>query len=88
MVFVTVSSKGQIVLPSKTRHRLGLNVGAKLQLLEDSEGLHLKVVRAVSKSEIASLAGMVSAPRKGKPRSLFSFAPGGLLKRKRENESR
>jgi hypothetical protein len=59
-----------------------LNVGAKLQLLEDAEGLHLKVVRAVGKGEIAKLAGMVTAKRKGAPRSLVSFEPSRLLSRK------
>ncbi len=82
MVFVTVSSKGQIVLPSKTRHRLGLNSGAKLQLIEDADGLHLKVVRAVARGEVTKLAGMLTARRKGRARSLLAFDPSTLLARK------
>ncbi len=84
MTFVTVSSKGQVVLPARTRHRLGLNAGAKLELVEESNGLHLKVVRAVSKGDLSKLAGMVIARRKGAPRSLLSFDAIRLVSRKQQ----
>ena len=81
MTYVTVSSKGQVVLPAKTRNRLGLNAGAKLQLVEESDGLHLRIVRAVNKGDLSKLAGMVTARGKGAPRSLLSFDASRLVSR-------
>ena len=45
MSTLTVSSKGQIVLPAALRRRLGLGVGAQLEVLEEADGLRLRVLR-------------------------------------------
>jgi len=41
MATLTVSSKGQIVLPAGVRRRLGLGAGAKMEIVEEADGLRL-----------------------------------------------
>ncbi len=79
---VTVSSKGQVVLPAELRDRLGLSAGAKLEVLDEPDGLHLRVVRSVPKTDLDDLAGMVKAGSKGRPRRLDDFDVASLTRRK------
>jgi antitoxin PrlF len=79
---VTVSSKGQVVLPAELRDRLGLSAGAKLEVISEPDGVHLRVVRSVSKTTLDDLAGMVSARSKGRPRRLDDFDAASLTRRK------
>ena len=80
---LTVSSKGQIVLPAALRRRLGLSAGAKLEVIEDTDGLKLRVVRPVEKSDLATLVGMIKAPSRGISRRLEDFDPAAELARER-----
>jgi AbrB family looped-hinge helix DNA binding protein len=75
---VTVSSKGQVVLPVELRDRLGLSAGAKLEVLAEADGLHLKIVRSVPRTDLDRLAGMVRARSKGRPRRLQDFDAASL----------
>ena len=79
MEFLLVSSKGQVVLPAPVRKRLGLGAGSRLEMTEEPDGLKLRVARAVPKVNIADLAGLVTAPRHGKPRRLEDFDAALLL---------
>ena len=81
MSILLVSSKGQIVLPAAMRRRLGMGAGARLQVVEESDGLKLRVVRSVEKSDVNSLAGMVKAPTRGLQRRLEDFDPATLTTR-------
>lgn len=81
MSTVLVSSKGQIVLPSALRRRLGMGAGARLEVLEEPDGLKLRVARPVEIGEIAAMAGLVRAPSKGLERRLEDFDPASLLRR-------
>jgi antitoxin PrlF len=83
MSTLLVSSKGQIVLPAALRRRLGLGAGARLEVVERADGLTLRVVRAVPRADVASLAGMLKAPARGAPRRLEDFDPATLLARGR-----
>ncbi len=83
MITISVSSKGQVVLPADLRRRLGLGAGSKLQLIEQSDGIELRVLSAAPPSDVASLAGLVSAPTTGVPRRLEDFDPASLLARRR-----
>jgi antitoxin PrlF len=85
MSTLLVSSKGQIVLPAALRRRLGLNAGARLAVVEQPDGLTLRVVRAVPLADVASLAGSLKAPSKGVPRRLEDFDPATLLSRARKS---
>jgi antitoxin PrlF len=75
-----MSSKGQIVLPAALRRRLGMGAGARLEVVEESDGVRLRVVRPVVAAELAGLAGLVKARARGVPRRLEDFDPAALLK--------
>ena len=79
---VLVSAKGQVVLPAELRKRLGLNPGARLEVIEEADGLRLRVQRAVRSADVAQLAGMVTAPSRGQPRRLADFDPASLVAKK------
>ena len=83
MATLLVSSKGQIVLPAALRRRLGMGAGARIEVLEESDGLKLRVIRAVSTADLTGMAGMVKAPAHGVPRRLEDFDPASLLARLR-----
>jgi AbrB family looped-hinge helix DNA binding protein len=83
MSTLVVSSKGQIVLPAALRRRLGMGAGARLEVLEDADGLRLRVVRPVATRDVRALAGMVKAPKRGIARRLADFDPASMLIGKR-----
>ena len=83
MSTLLVSSKGQIVLPAALRRRLGMGAGARLEVLEEPDGLRLRVVRPVATADLEAMAGMVKAPARGVPRRLEEFDPASLQSRSR-----
>lgn len=83
MSTLLISSKGQIVLPAALRRRLGLGTGTRLEVLEEPDGVKLRVVRSIPKTDLTGLAGMVKAPARGVPRRLQDFDPASLLARAR-----
>ncbi|MEY3973716.1 MAG: hypothetical protein RIS59_77 [Pseudomonadota bacterium] len=85
MPTVTLSSKGQIVLPVEIRNRLGLAAGSVLELSEEGEGLMLRPVHTIKPTDLEELAGMVKAPSAGVPRSLDDFDAATLLARPRRS---
>ena len=85
MTTLLVSSKGQIVLPAPLRRRLGMGAGARIEVLEESDGLKLRVVRSVATADVSELAGMAKAPTRGVPRRLKDFDPASLLARSRSS---
>ena len=87
MSTLLVSSKGQIVLPAALRRRLGMGAGARIEVLEESDGLKLRVVRSVATADMSAMAGMVKAPTRGVPRRLEDFDPASLLARSRSGKS-
>ena len=83
MSTLLVSSKGQIVLPAALRRRLGMGAGARVEVLEEPDGLKLRVVRSVKTGDLSGMAGMVKAPASGIPRRLEDFDPASLVTRSR-----
>ena len=83
MSTLLVSSKGQIVLPAALRRRLGMGAGARIEVLEESDGLKLRVVRSVAAADITGMAVMVKARARGAPRRLEDFDPASMLTRPR-----
>ena len=81
MSTLLVSSKGQIVLPAALRRRLGMGAGARLEVVEEPDGLKLRVVRAVQTADVTGMAGMVKAPSRGIPRKLEDFDPASVVAR-------
>jgi antitoxin PrlF len=86
MSTLLVSSKGQIVLPAELRRRLGMGAGSRIEVLEESDGLKLRVVRSVATADIGGMAGLVKAPVRGVPRRLEDFDPASLLARSRHGK--
>ncbi len=86
MSTLLVSSKGQIVLPAALRRRLGMGTGARLEVLEESDGLKLRVIRPVATADLSAMAGMVKAPARGVPRRLEDFDPASLTTRSRRGK--
>jgi antitoxin PrlF len=83
MTTMTVSSKGQIVLPADIRRRLGLMAGSQMEIIEEPDGVRLVVSRPVNATSISACAGMVTAPSKGKARNLADFDAASLVSKKR-----
>jgi AbrB family looped-hinge helix DNA binding protein len=73
-----VSTKGRIVLPAELRRRLGMGAGTRLEVVEEADGIKLRLLRAVPSSDVSSLAGLVKAPSRGVPLSLDDFDPADL----------
>jgi len=86
MSTLLVSSKGQIVLPAALRRRLGIGAGARIEVLEESDGLKLRVVRLVATADVTGMAGLVKAPARGGSRRLEDFDPASLLTRSRRGK--
>ena len=81
MSTLLVSSKGQIVLPAALRRRLGMGAGARLEVVEEADGLRLRVVRSVPRTDVASLAGLLKAPTRSVARRLEDFDAAALVAR-------
>lgn len=80
MTTVTVSSKGQVVLPADIRRRFGLLAGAQVEVVEQPDGVRLVVSRcSVNTTTVAASAGLVTASSKGKPRHLADFDAAILM---------
>ncbi len=83
MATVVVSSKGQIVIPSELRRRLGMGAGAKVEVVEDRGGVRLVVNQAVREVNLSSVVGMVKAPKRASRGRLADFDAASTLRRKR-----
>lgn len=81
MSTLIVSSKGQIVLPAALRRRFGMGAGARIEVLEERDGLKLRVLRSVATADVAAMAGMLKAKARGVQRSLEDFDAASLLTR-------
>ncbi len=81
MAMMTVSSKGQVVLPANIRKRLGLMAGMQIEIIEEADGVRLIVARPVKAANIAASEGLVKAPSRGRARSLADFDPASTLQR-------
>lgn len=81
MPTLLVSTKGQIVLPAAMRRRQGMGAGARIEVLEESDGLRLRVLRPVAVADLSALAGILKAKSRGVPRRLEDFDPATMLTR-------
>ncbi len=73
MQTVTVSDKGQVVIPAAIRRSLGIRPGVKLGFEVDGAVMRVSVQQAVTASEVASGYGMLKAKRTSKERDLMAF---------------
>jgi antitoxin PrlF len=84
MATLLVSSTGRIVLPAELRRRLGMGAGARIEVLEEADGLKLRLVRSVATAKVSEFAGVVTAAKRGVPPCLEDFDPASRLRRPRE----
>ena len=68
-------------MPAALRRRLGMGAGARIEVLEEADGLKLRLVRSVATSKVTELAGIVTAAKRGVPRRLEDFDPASVLRR-------
>ena len=84
MAAVTLSEKGQIVIPLDIRQRYDLTPGTQVEFVDDGGAIRLVVRRRIEPSDPAAGYGLVRAkapdPKVG-PRRLSDFDPASLLKR-------
>jgi AbrB family looped-hinge helix DNA binding protein len=81
MTTLLMSSKGQLVLPAALRRKLGMGAGSRIEVVEESDGIKLRVLRPVQTTDLTRMAGMIKAPSRGTPRRLEDFDAATLLKR-------
>jgi len=86
MAAVTLSEKGQIVIPLEIRQRYELTPGTQVEFVDEGGVIRLVVRRRIAHSDPAAGYGLVranpAAPGAG-PRRLADFDPASLLKRRK-----
>jgi len=79
----TVSTKGQVILPSAIRQRREWRAGTRLLVEETPEGVLLRPVPAFPETRPEDVFG--SLPHRGKPKSLEEMDAGVLAEAKRRH---
>jgi AbrB family looped-hinge helix DNA binding protein len=84
MAAVTLSEKGQIVIPAEIRARFGLTAGTQVEFVEEGGAIRLVVRRRVARSDPAAGYGLIKVERArgSAPRRLSAFDPASLLRRR------
>ena len=59
MSIVTVTSKGQIVIPARTRRRLGIEKGTRLYIEERGQEI---IIRPLTPEYLDQMAGILKGP--------------------------
>jgi AbrB family looped-hinge helix DNA binding protein len=62
---VTVSEKGQVVIPVEIRRKLGITAGCQLAFSLDGKTIRVEVKRQIAPSTIAEGYGMLTSKRPG-----------------------
>lgn len=77
----TVSTKGQVILPSAIRKRREWGAGTRLEVQETSEGVLLKLAPAFAATQPKDVFG--SLPPRGAPKTLEEMDAGVLAEARR-----
>jgi antitoxin PrlF len=72
MLTVTVSDKGQVVIPVQIRRRLGISAGCQLNFHLEGQVIHAEVKRQMLPTRIEDGFGMLTCQQPGS-RSLSHF---------------
>ena len=83
MPAVTLTEKGQVVIPADIRARFGLTPGTQVEFVDEGGAIRLLVRRRVARSDPAAGYGLIKvAPaRGGARRKLSDFDAASLLRR-------
>lgn len=68
MPTVTVSDKGQVVIPAAIRHRLGIEPGTKLDFELEGDSIRVRPVRAIKRTRPEEGYGMFRCDQPGERR--------------------
>jgi AbrB family looped-hinge helix DNA binding protein len=79
----TVSTKGQVILPSAIRQRREWSAGTRLTIEETAEGVLLKPAPAFAETRPEDVFGAL--PWKGKPKTLEQMDAGVLAEARRRH---
>jgi AbrB family looped-hinge helix DNA binding protein len=79
----TVSTKGQVILPSAIRQRREWRAGTRLTVEETADGVLLKPAPVFSETRPQDVFGML--PHKGKPKTLEEMDAGVLAEARRRH---
>lgn len=79
----TVSTKGQVILPSAIRQRREWRAGTRLTVEETADGVLLKPAPAFPETRPQDVFGM--QPHKGKPKTLEEMDAGVLAEARRRH---
>jgi antitoxin PrlF len=84
MAAVTLTEKGQIVIPLEIRQRYELTPGTQVEFVDEGGAIRLVVRRRVPPSDPAAGYGLVQAkqPKSAGARRLSDFDPALLMKRR------
>jgi hypothetical protein len=81
------SARRTFAWPAASRRRFGRYARVRIEALEESDGLKLRIVESVATADVAAMAGAAKAPAWGVPRRLDDLAPASLLTRPRRGKS-
>jgi antitoxin PrlF len=73
MTTVTVSDKGQVVIPAAIRRGLGIKAGTELEFELDGSEIRVSLRHSVPAASIEDGYGMLRAKSSAKPRRLEDF---------------
>lgn len=79
----TLSTKGQVILPSAIRQRREWRAGTRLTVEETADGVLLKPAPAFSETRPQDVFGML--PHKGEPKTLEEMDAGVLAEARRRH---
>ena len=79
----TVSTKGQVILPSAIRKRKEWGAGTRLEVQETPEGVLLKLAPAFAATQPKDVFG--SLPSRGTPKTLEEMDAGVLAEARRRH---
>jgi AbrB family looped-hinge helix DNA binding protein len=81
MATVTVSEKGQVVIPAAIRRSLGIKPGTQLEFEREGDTIRVTVEGAVPPSRIDEGYGLLKATRIRGQRRLSDFDPAAAMKK-------
>ena len=79
----TVSTKGQVILPSAIRQRREWGAGTRLTVEETVDGVLLKPAPAFAEARPENVFGML--PHEGKPKTIAQMDAGVLAEARRRH---
>lgn len=83
MTTVTVSDKGQVVIPASIRRNLGIKPGMELDFEVEGSSIRVSLRHGVPPASIESGYGMLKAKPSRKPRSLIDFDVAEAMRREK-----